>query len=62
MMKANVGLGVLSIPYVYQVLGIVPGTIVIVLIQSMVTWSDWVVSEEPEWSDRPGRPVQDQPP
>ncbi|CAK9785103.1 unnamed protein product [Cutaneotrichosporon oleaginosum] len=43
MMKANVGLGVLSIPYVYQVLGIAPGTIVIILIQAMVTWSDWVV-------------------
>lgn len=37
MMKANVGLGVLSLPVVMQTLGMVPGLILIVTIQAIVT-------------------------
>lgn len=33
--KANIGLGVLSIPFVFQVLGIVPGIIVILVLHTM---------------------------
>lgn len=45
MLKAMVGLGVLSIPFVFQTLGIVPGSIIIIVIQGMVTWSDYVVGQ-----------------
>ncbi|KAL1404901.1 hypothetical protein Q8F55_008512 [Vanrija albida] len=34
--KANLGLGVLSIPFVFMTLGIVPGVIVILVVQTMI--------------------------
>ncbi|WOO81568.1 N amino acid transport system protein [Vanrija pseudolonga] len=37
--KANIGLGVLSIPFVFQVLGIVPGIIVILVLHCMFAYS-----------------------
>ncbi|KAL1412208.1 hypothetical protein Q8F55_003219 [Vanrija albida] len=37
--KANIGLGVLSIPFVFQVLGIVPGIICILVIQTMIGYA-----------------------
>lgn len=37
MIKANVGLGVLSLPVVMHTLGLVPGIIVVITIQTIVT-------------------------
>ncbi len=43
MMKAQIGLGVLSIPAVFDVLGIVPGIIILLVIAAITTWSDYMV-------------------
>lgn len=43
MMKTQIGLGVLAIPSVYDKLGIVPGTICLVAIGGITTWSDWMI-------------------
>lgn len=36
MTKANLGLGVLALPQVFSVLGLVPGILVILVIQSII--------------------------
>ncbi|KAF5561179.1 neutral amino acid permease [Fusarium napiforme] len=43
MMKTQVGLGVLSIPAVFDVLGIVPGIICLIVIAGITTWSDYMI-------------------
>lgn len=43
MMKTQIGLGVLSIPAVFDVLGIVPGVICLIIIAAITTWSDYMV-------------------
>ncbi|KAH7142878.1 transmembrane amino acid transporter protein-domain-containing protein [Dactylonectria estremocensis] len=43
MMKAQIGLGVLSMPAVFDTFGIVPGVIVLLTIAGITTWSDWMV-------------------
>lgn len=43
MMKTQIGLGVLSIPAVFDVLGMIPGVICLLLIAGITTWSDYVV-------------------
>lgn len=45
MIKSAFGLGVLSIPFVFQAVGIVPGIILIIVIEAIVTWSAWVLGE-----------------
>lgn len=36
MTKANIGLGVLSIPFIFQIFGIVPGIILLIVVQVLV--------------------------
>ncbi|KAF5720599.1 neutral amino acid permease [Fusarium mundagurra] len=43
MMKTQVGLGVLSIPAVFDVLGILPGIICLIVIAGITTWSDYMI-------------------
>ena len=43
MMKTQIGLGVLSIPLVFDTLGMIPGIIVLIAIAIITTWSDYVV-------------------
>ncbi|EYB21239.1 hypothetical protein FG05_00136 [Fusarium graminearum] len=43
MMKTQIGLGVLSIPAVFDVLGIVPGIICLIVIAAITTWSGYMV-------------------
>ncbi|KAF5254531.1 hypothetical protein FANTH_789 [Fusarium anthophilum] len=43
MMKTQIGLGVLSIPAVFDVLGIAPGIICLIVIAAITTWSDYMV-------------------
>uniref|UniRef100_L2G2Y0 Amino acid permease n=1 Tax=Colletotrichum fructicola (strain Nara gc5) TaxID=1213859 RepID=L2G2Y0_COLFN len=43
MMKTQIGLGVLSIPGTFHVLGIVPGVIALCLVSGVTTWSDYIV-------------------
>ncbi|KAF5024074.1 hypothetical protein F66182_3870 [Fusarium sp. NRRL 66182] len=43
MMKTQIGLGVLSIPAVFDVLGIVPGIVCLSIIAAITTWSDYMV-------------------
>lgn len=43
MTKASIGLGVLSIPTVFDTLGIIPGIICLVAIGTIITWSGYVV-------------------
>lgn len=45
MIKTQVGLGVLGIPFVLSTLGIVPGTICLLGIGIITTWSDYVVGQ-----------------
>ncbi|KAJ3505167.1 hypothetical protein NM208_g16233 [Fusarium decemcellulare] len=43
MMKTQIGLGVLSMPVVFDTLGIVPGIIMLLVIAGITTWSDFMV-------------------
>ncbi|KIW45217.1 uncharacterized protein PV06_03619 [Exophiala oligosperma] len=43
MMKTQIGLGVLSIPAVFDVLGLIPGVICLLVIAGITTWSDYMV-------------------
>lgn len=43
MTKASIGLGVLSIPTVFDTLGIIPGVICLVAVGTIITWSGYVV-------------------
>lgn len=43
MMKTQIGLGVLAIPSVFDILGIVPGVICLIAIGGITTWSDYMV-------------------
>lgn len=42
-MKTQIGLGVLSMPSIFDVLGIVPGVIILCTIAGITTWSDYMV-------------------
>jgi amino acid permease len=43
MMKTQIGLGVLSIPLNFDVLGMIPGVICLLAIGGITTWSDYMV-------------------
>ena len=43
MMKTQIGLGVLSIPLNFDVLGMIPGVICLLIIGGVTTWSDYMV-------------------
>ncbi|PLB53816.1 putative amino acid transporter [Aspergillus steynii IBT 23096] len=43
MMKTQIGLGVLSIPTAFNVLGMVPGVICLIAVSCITTWSDYVI-------------------
>ncbi|KAK5311275.1 hypothetical protein LTR93_011780 [Exophiala xenobiotica] len=43
MMKTQIGLGVLSIPAVFDTLGLIPGVICLLSIAVITTWSDYIV-------------------
>lgn len=43
MMKTQIGLGVLSIPAVFDVLGLIPGVLCLIAIAFITTWSDYIV-------------------
>lgn len=43
MMKTQVGLGVLSIPSAFDVLGLIPGIICFCAIATITTWSGYMV-------------------
>lgn len=42
-MKTQIGLGVLSIPAVFDALGLIPGIICLCAIAGISTWSDYIV-------------------
>lgn len=43
MLKTQIGLGVLAIPQVFEVLGLIPGTICVIGVSAMISWSNYVV-------------------
>lgn len=43
MLKTQIGLGVLSIPQVFHSLGLIPGVIVLLIIATMTSWSNYIV-------------------
>ena len=43
MLKTQIGLGVLSIPAVFDTLGLIPGVICLCVIAAITTWSDYIV-------------------
>lgn len=43
MMKTQLGLGVLSIPSVFDTLGMIPGVICLCAVGVITTWSDYIV-------------------
>lgn len=45
MMKTQIGLGVLSIPAVFDALGLIPGLICMLAIGAITTWSDYVIGD-----------------
>lgn len=45
MMKSQIGLGVLSIPASFDVLGLIPGIICLIAIAAITTWSDYIVGK-----------------
>ncbi|KAF5009145.1 hypothetical protein FDECE_4589 [Fusarium decemcellulare] len=45
MMKSQIGLGVLSIPASFDVLGLIPGVICLLVIAVLTTWSDYIVGK-----------------
>lgn len=44
-MKTQFGLGVLSIPQVFNTLGMIPGVVCLVAISSICTWSAYVIGQ-----------------
>lgn len=45
MLKTQIGLGVLSIPSVFDTLGLVPGIICLLFIAFLTGWSAWVIGD-----------------
>jgi amino acid permease len=45
MMKSQLGLGVLSIPAAFDVLGLIPGIICLCMVSMMTTWAGWVIGD-----------------
>ncbi|KAJ9419618.1 hypothetical protein FOXG_07078 [Fusarium oxysporum f. sp. lycopersici 4287] len=45
MMKTQIGLGVLSMPLVFDTLGLIPGIILLIVIAGITTWSDYIVGD-----------------
>lgn len=45
MMKSQIGLGVLSIPASFDVLGLIPGVVCLLVIAILTTWSDYIVGK-----------------
>lgn len=43
MLKTQIGLGVLSIPAAFSVLGLIPGMICLIAVAIITTWSDYTV-------------------
>ncbi|KAI5478377.1 hypothetical protein MNV49_005126 [Pseudohyphozyma bogoriensis] len=43
MMKSQIGLGVLSIPFVFQTIGMIPGILVILALGIITTYTDYIV-------------------
>jgi amino acid permease len=43
MLKSQIGIGVLSIPSAFDVLGMIPGVICLLFIATVATWSGYIV-------------------
>lgn len=43
MIKTQMGLGVLSFPYVFDKLGMIPGVIILLSVAGITTWSNYIV-------------------
>ncbi len=43
MMKTQIGLGVLSIPAVFDKVGVVPGVILLCIVAGIATWTSYMV-------------------
>ena len=43
LIKTQIGLGVLSMPKVFDTLGIIPGIVLLIVIAGMTTWSNWMI-------------------
>ncbi|KAM0418941.1 hypothetical protein ACHAPT_012099 [Fusarium lateritium] len=43
MMKIQIGLGVLSIPAAFDILGLIPGVVCLLIVAAITTWSNYIV-------------------
>lgn len=43
MLKIQIGLGVLSLPEVFDTLGIIPGVILLIVVSAVATWTSYMV-------------------
>lgn len=43
MLKIQIGLGVLSLPEVFETLGIIPGVILLIVVSALATWTSYMV-------------------
>ncbi|KAI9695087.1 MAG: hypothetical protein M1820_008949 [Bogoriella megaspora] len=50
MLKTQIGLGVLSIPQVFDSLGLITGVICLLVIGTMTTWSGYIVGQFVEYT------------
>ncbi|KAL4787720.1 transmembrane amino acid transporter protein-domain-containing protein [Aspergillus varians] len=43
MLKTQIGLGILTIPQVFETIGLIPGVICVFVVASMITWANYIV-------------------
>lgn len=43
MMKTQIGLGILSLPFVFDTVGMVPGSILLCIVSGIAVWTSWMV-------------------
>ena len=43
MLKIQIGLGVLSLPDVFDTLGMIPGVILLIVVSAIATWTSYMV-------------------
>ena len=43
MLKTQIGLGALTVPQVFEVLGLIPGAICVLVVAGMITWANYIV-------------------
>lgn len=43
MLKIQIGLGVLALPFVFDTVGMIPGAIMLIVVSAIATWTSYMV-------------------